>query len=303
MDTKHLTFHPTAVALFGEVLADVFPDQSVLGGAPFNVARHLQVLGSRPVMVSRIGNDALGEALLAEMASLHMETIGMQRDADHPTGQVRVMLKNDTHRFDILPDQAYDFIQTEPMRTTLRAIPPKLAYFGTLAQRNAVSREAAQNFLHECNCPVFLDINLRAPWFDTATISSALAATDIVKLNDEELATVAELLGLSALDEIAQARALQQRFKLEQVLVTCGEAGCWLLDVQQQVWKAAPLPDTSPVVDTVGAGDAFAAMFIHGLLQGSEMQATLQRACDYASAQCRIRGAAPSENNQTYPHS
>lgn len=286
------------MAVFGEVLADVFPEQSVLGGAPFNVARHLQMLGLHPVMISRIGNDALGNDLLTEMASLGMETSGMQSDADHPTGQVRVALENGTHRFDILPEQAYDFICPQTTRSTLANIPPKLAYFGTLAQRNAVSREAAQQFLQSCNCPVFLDINLRAPWFDTATLSNSLAMADIVKLNDEELATVAQLLNLSALDETAQVRALQQRFKLEQVLVTCGAAGCWLLDARQQLWKAAPLPDATPVVDTVGAGDAFAAMFIQGLLQGSETQTTLQRACDYASAQCRIRGAAPSKNNQ-----
>lgn len=288
------TMLPTPViALFGEVLTDVFPDRSVLGGAPFNVARHLQVLGLHPVMISRVGDDALGEALLVEMADLGMEISGMQRDIYHPTGQVRVILENDTHRFDILPDQAYDFICTKTTRATLASVQPKLAYFGTLAQRNTVSREAAQCFLQACNCLVFLDINLRTPWFDAATISNSLAAADIVKLNDDELAIVAELLGWSALDETAQARALQQHFKLEQVLVTCGEAGSWLLDARQQIWQAAPLPDANPVVDTVGAGDAFAALFIQKLLQGCKTQAALQAACNYASNQCRVRGAAP----------
>jgi fructokinase len=281
------------VAVFGEILADVFPERSVPGGAPFNVARHLQVFGLRPLVISRIGNDALGAELLEEMVRLGMETAALQRDDRYPTGQVRVVLENGGHRFEILPDQAYDFIQPEPMSACLRAMPPQLAYFGTLAQRCAESRRAAQAFLRECQCPLFLDVNLRAPWYDLDTIAASLAAAHTVKLNDEELALVAAMFGWSALDEIEQARALQRTFDLEQVLATCGEKGCWLLDAQQRLHRAQPVPDTRPLVDTVGAGDAFAAVFLQGWLSGWTLQTTLQRACDYASAQCRVRGAAP----------
>lgn len=281
------------VAVFGEVLADVFPEQRVLGGAPFNVARHLQVLGLQPLMISRMGDDALGAELLEEMVRLGMETSALQRDARYPTGQVRVVLENDDHRFEILPDQAYDFIQPDPLCASLRAMPPQVAYFGTLAQRGVQSRYAAQVFLRECQCPLFLDVNLRAPWYDKDTIAASLAAAHIVKLNDEELALVAAMFGWAALDEVEQARALQQAFELEQVLVTCGEKGCWVLDAQQQLHRAQPAPDTRPLVDTVGAGDAFAAVFLQGWLSGWALQTTLQRACDYASGQCRVRGAAP----------
>lgn len=287
--------------LFGEVLADMFPGQSVLGGAPYNVARHLQVLGFSPLLISRIGNDALADALLGEMTQRGLSTNGMQHDPVHPTGRVRVMLENNSHRFDILPEQAYDFIQPEPMRRLLRESPPQLAYFGTLAQRGAQSRFAAQVFLHECQCPLFLDVNLRAPWYDKDTIATSLAAAHTVKLNDEELAQVAAMFGWAALGEFEQARALQQAFELEQVLVTCGEKGCWLLDAQQQLHRAQPAPDTRPLVDTVGAGDAFAAVFLQGWLSGWALQTTLQRACDYASGQCRVRGAAPQSTRPAHP--
>lgn len=293
MDTVTLTNSTPVIALFGEVLADVFPDRSVLGGAPFNVARHLQVLGLHPVMISRIGNDTLGTTLLQEMAQLGMQTAAMQRDSTYSTGQVRVVLENGDHRFEILPDQAYDFIQPDPMCACLRTTPPQLAYFGTLAQRGAQSRFAAQVFLRECQCPLFLDINLRAPWYDRDTVTASLRAAQIVKLNDEELAVVAGMFGWPLLDEFEQASALQREFELQQVLVTCGAAGCWLLDAQQQLHRARPTSDNRPVVDTVGAGDAFAAVFMQGLLLGWALPTTLQRACDYASAQCRVRGAMP----------
>lgn len=293
MDTEILTTPTPVIALFGEVLADVFPDRSVLGGAPFNVARHLQVLGLNPIMISRIGNDALGTALLQEMVQLGMQTAAMQRDGTYPTGQVRVVLEKNGHHFDILPDQAYDFINPQETRAALTAHSPQLAYFGTLAQRGAPSRQAAQIFLQECQCPLFLDINLRAPWYDPDIVATSLRAAQIVKLNDEELAVVAGMFGWPLLDEFEQARALQREFELQQVLVTCGAAGCWLLDAQQQLHRARPTSDNRPVVDTVGAGDAFAAVFMQGLLSGWTLPDTLQRACHYASAQCRVRGAAP----------
>jgi fructokinase len=283
-----------AVVLFGEVLADVFPDQSVLGGAPFNVARHLQAFGLNPVLISRTGNDALRDALLEEMARLGMEVTGIQRDAEHPTGQVRVILENGSHRFDILPDQAYDHICAEATKETLAAIRPRLAYFGTLAQRGAKSRLAVERFLQACDCPVFLDINLRDPWYDEATIAASLGAADIVKLNEDELAVVSRVFGLNHLSHEAQAMALQQRFGLQQLVVTCGASGSWLLDEWQQVIRAAPVATGQPVADTVGAGDAYAAVFMLGLLSQWNAPTTLQRASDYAAAICQVRGAAPA---------
>jgi fructokinase len=283
-----------AVVLFGEVLADVFPDQSVLGGAPFNVARHLQAFDLTPVLISRTGSDALRDALLEEMARLGMQVAGVQCDEERPTGQVQVILENGSHRFDILPDQAYDHICAEATQEALAAIRPRLAYFGTLAQRSPQSRLAVERFLQTCNCPVFLDINLREPWYDEATIATSLGAADIVKLNEDELAVVAGVFDLDHLSHEAQAMALQQRFGLQQLVVTCGASGSWLLDERQKVTRAAPAGTSQPVADTVGAGDAYAAVFILGLLSQWDAPTTLQRASDYAAAICQVRGSAPA---------
>lgn len=280
--------------MFGEVLADVFPEQSVLGGAPFNVARHLQVFDLHPLLISRIGSDALGEALLQEMSQRGMDASGMQRDADRLTGQVQVIFENGTHRFDILPDQAYDHICDTATGQAVAKTRPQLAYFGTLAQRGVQSRMAAERFLRDCECPLFLDINLRTPWYDEAVLTQSLDAAHIVKLNAEELVTLVSLLDLDGADPEAQARSLQRRFHLEQVLVTLGDAGSWLLDAQQQVTRAAPIKLQQPMVDTVGAGDAYAAVFMLGLLRQWDVAVTLQRASVYAAAICCARGAAPA---------
>jgi len=280
-----------AIAIFGEVLADVFPDQQVLGGAPFNVARHLRGFGLDPRLISRIGNDVLGDALLDEMVSLDMEVTGIQLDDVFPTGQVQVLLENGRHHFNILPDQAYDQICHDATLKTLEAMQPRLAYFGSLVQRSEKSRLAGTHFVEHCKCPLFLDINLRAPWYDVEIISASFQHADIVKLNDEELAVISRMFDLESLRPEAQALALQQRFEVKQVLVTCGEFGSWLLDEHQQMTRAAPVVNGS-VVDTVGAGDAFAAVFMLGQLGRWSIPVTLQRASEYAAAICGVRGAA-----------
>lgn len=284
-----------SVVIFGEVLADVFPDQTVLGGAPFNVARHLQAFGASPVMISRTGMDGLGETLLANMHRLGMSCAGMQRDAQRPTGQVRVTFVDERHRFEILPDQAYDHVCSETTLQVVRALRPRLAYFGTLAQRQPSSRLALQAMLDACECPLFLDINLREPWYDVEVVEHSLHAADIVKLNDEELAVISELLGLGSADAERQAQALQQRFSLQQVLVTCGAAGSWLLDETGRVHRLGRAVGDGELVDTIGAGDAYAAIFMLGRLRGWHVDEAMQRASTYAAAICRIRGAVPDE--------
>ncbi len=281
------------ILIFGEVLADIFPERSVLGGAPFNAARHLQAFGLHPLMISSIGNDKLGDNLLAEMDKLGMDTVGMQFDMQYPTGQVNVLLENGSHRFEILPDQAYDHINRAVALEILEEYPPDLFYCGTLAQRSLESRMTLEALSAECDCPVFLDINLRAPWYDKGVILHSLDATDILKINDEELTVVAEILGIAG-DAQAQANALQQKFALQQVLVTCGEQGSWLLDAEGRVHQSAPVKLGAEFVDSVGAGDAYAAVFMLGLLRNWPLQTTLDRANQFAAAICMQRGAAIS---------
>jgi fructokinase len=282
------------VALFGEVLADVFPDRSVLGGAPFNVARHLKAFGLDPVLITRTGNDALRDELLQTMAASGMETLGVQCDPHYPTGQVKVHFEAGTHRFEILPEQAYDHIHAMVARMVALSIHPQLVYFGTLAQRHPVSRSALKMMLNNSSVPTFFDVNLRAPWYDAQILRRSLRQADTVKLNDEEMAILAESFALPGDTLTGHAHAFTQMFDIGQVLVTCGAEGAWL--VRRDGEELSMQPDEAPitVVDTVGAGDAFSAVFILGKMRGWPAGLTLARAHGFAAAICTLRGAAPA---------
>lgn len=281
------------VVLFGEVLADVFPDRSVLGGAPFNVARHLKAFGQTPVLISRLGNDALRDEVIQVMMQNKMETMGLQRDKSHPTGRVQVHIENSGHRFEIIPLQAYDFIHAGVVRLTALSKNPALVYFGTLAQRHDVSRRALKTLLRNTEAAKFLDINLRTPWYNEKILIDSLLQADIVKMNDEELVILSNMFKLKGNDSHTFAQGLIDRFGLEQILVTCGNAGAWMLDRNGRIAEAFTENARIDIVDTVGAGDGFAAVFILGALQGWAMSKTLERANAFAGAICGIRGAVP----------
>lgn len=283
------------VVLFGELLADVFPDREVIGGAPFNVARHLTAFGTQARLISRIGRDAVGEKLLALLERFKMDTSGIQRDPIHPTGQVRVHLNECGHRFEILPDQAYDHIDAESAKYAAVSAEPSLIYFGTLTQRHAVSRVALQTLLRSVNALRMLDLNLRVPWFDALTIRVSLDAADIVKLNAEELVTIAHLLGLPGATPQEHAESLMSRFSIQTLLLTEGAQGAWLLDSDGTLVKTERKQD-STVVDSVGAGDAFSAVFIVGFFSAWSFPLMLERADAFARAICGIQGAVPLDD-------
>jgi fructokinase len=288
------------VVLFGEVLADIFPDRTVLGGAPFNVARHLKAFGLNPVIITRLGNDTLRDEVLSIMAKNGMETLGIQLDKSYPTGRVKVHLHEAGHDFEILPLQAYDFIHPAVARMALLAANPALIYFGTLAQRCPVSERALKTLLRSTDAAKFLDINLRAPWYDKATMLHSLQNTDILKLNNEELEILAEKLELSGSPQNL-AKELIKRFCLEQVIITCGAAGAWQMNRQGKVVEIGADNQAGKLMDTVGAGDAFAAVSILGSLRNWRMARTLERAHAFAGAICEIRGAIPDQTDFYQP--
>ncbi|HUW29461.1 MAG TPA: carbohydrate kinase [Sulfuriferula sp.] len=283
------------VALFGEVLADVFPDRTVLGGAPFNVARHLRAFGLYPVLITRTGNDAMREELLAAMTRFDMDTLGVQCDPAHPTGQVVVHLEQNRHSFEILPNQAYDFIHAGVTRMIALSMQPELVYFGTLAQRHNASRRALNALLQNIDAPRMLDINLRAPWYDMSTVRRALQRADIVKMNEDELGVVAAQLRLPGKSPLEHANTLIHQFSLQRVLVTCGAKGAWHLNADGTEVRIDCEEKPIQAIDTVGAGDGFAAVFIVGSLLGWPVALSLSRANAFAAALCRIRGAIPTD--------
>lgn len=283
------------IGIFGEILADIFPDQTVLGGAPFNVARHLQAFGMHAVMITRTGQDALRTQLLQEMHRLKMDVSGLQIDTIYPTGQVKVNMTDDGHQFDILQDQAYDHIHAGITHMVTLSMKPDMVYFGTLAQREMQSRLALDKFLEASKCPRFLDVNLRAPFYNKHTIKRSFMRSDIVKLNEEELTIVAKYFRLDAASAEGLAMQLAAEFDIKQIIVTAGAQGAWMAK-GENIIKSNPLTNNeASLVDTVGAGDAFSAICMLGHTLNWDHTMMLNRANQFASAICTIRGGAPAD--------
>ncbi|MEE4175591.1 MAG: carbohydrate kinase [Xanthomonadales bacterium] len=278
----------STVQLFGEVLFDRFPDgRAVLGGAPFNVAWHLQVFGDSPRLLSRVGRDEDGMVVQSAMANWGMDPGGLQVDEALPTGRVEVSLVDGEPHYEIVHPVAWDAIEASGDTASPSG---GWLYHGTLALRDDRSRSTLDALVSGSDGKIFLDVNLREPWWDRDQVRSRLGAAHWVKLNEHELDELAPEGGSLA----QRARALFERDDLEGLIVTRGAAGAVVLD-RDGVAGAAPAPERVAVVDTVGAGDAFSSVMIHGLRRGWPLETALERALAFAAAICGQRGATVAD--------
>lgn len=306
--------HHSTILLFGEVLMDCFPDREVQGGAPLNVAHHLRGLGAGvgviPVLVTRIGKDEHGHRLFEAMQSAGLPIDGVQLDSLHPTGEVRIDLEanGQGHRFEIAPDQAWDFIHADMARLVGLSSRPEWLYFGTLAQRSAVgpiahpaAHPALRALLQTTHARGFLDINLRDPWVRKDVLRWSLGRAEIVKMNEEELHRVAHMMGLGSASQTVLGKRMLHTFGIRQLLVTEGQNGAWLLQNDGTYHHTGPTEPLVDVVDSVGAGDGFAAVFLLGLTQGWPVEQSLERSHRFAGEVCRLRGAIPGGDDFYQP--
>ena len=297
-----MTRRSPGVVLFGEVLADCFADGERAGGAPFNVAHHLAALGRHvgvePVLVSRVGGDARGAMLLQRMRTAGLVTEAIQLDPVHGSGRVDVRLEpgGQGHRFEIPAAQAWDFIDPEAARRAARARRPEWIYFGTLAQRGA-SRQALGALFAATRARGFLDVNLREFPLDEDVLRWSLARAEVVKLNAGELLRVAEAVHMRGNCPTTLGKGLIDAFGIRWLLVTEGANGAWLLDDRGVRCNTPPARPFAPLRDSVGAGDAFAAVVMLGLLLGWDVGRCLERGNRLAAAVCGLRGAVPEDDS------
>jgi len=274
--------------IFGEVLFDRFPDGSVvLGGAPFNVAWHLQAFGRAPLFISRVGDDPLGHRIRDIMHAWEMDTSGLQLDSAHPTGSVEVRIEEGEPAYEIVDQQAYDYIDASAMPPLSESA---LLYNGSLAVRNDGSRQALRELQQGRDLQRLVDVNLRPPWWQQETVMSLLQGARWIKLNEAELA----LLAADAMTLQAQMQQLRERCGAELLIVTRGAAGAVVLAPAGEEFTVVP-QDHGEVIDTVGAGDAFTSVMTLGLLSGWSVPLMLERAQAFASAITRVRGATCNE--------
>lgn len=279
-----------AVIAFGKVRVERSGDRVAAGGAPFNVACHLGALGMRPVLVTRAGKDAPGDALVRALGARGLDLRGVQRDPVRPTGWPRSGHAAG-RALDTRPDEACDHIHPGLARMVGLSVHPALVYFDTPALRGG-SRRALRELLDAVVSPVFLDVKPGDPWADADTLRWSLRRAGVVKLDEDELLRIAGLLALDGSTPRACAAVLVAAFDLHGLVVTRAAGGAWTLDPAGHVESVggAALPQ---VVDPAGAGDGFAAVFMLGMLRHWAPGETLARADAFARALCGIRGAVP----------
>lgn len=285
-----------SIMVFGEVLFDVFPDQSrVMGGAPFNVACHLKGFGLDPVFISRVGRDDSGKEVLRKMDSRGMSFSGLQQDDQRVTGQVRVRIDNHEPSYDIKNDVAYDHIEP-PDPELVNSSRCKLLYHGTLAARNKVSASTLYSLARGDNTTVFCDINLRDPWWNKGLIRDVLGWCDYLKVNEDELRQVCSLEGIDISSDLqAMAGSINAKREFKCLVVTLGSKGAMLFPSGQKHIFASS-PEVKNFQDSVGAGDAFSSVFLLGITKDWTWQLILERAVFFAARICENKGAVPEES-------
>lgn len=263
------------VACFGEVLWDILPTASHPGGAPMNVAYHLNTLGSNPVIISKIGADKYGEQLIEILAQHGVNTEYVQVDFQLPTGLVYADVTNHQEvNYDIIFPSAWDFIEAKDEVTSLVS-QSEYFVFGSLTSRNNTSRTTLYNLLDSAKTNV-LDINLRAPHYNQKDTQYLLQRSNMLKMNEAELQLIANWIKpVEAIDD--QMKLMQDWFDIKTVVVTLGGEGAVVLD-NGSFHRHSGYRVT--VADTIGSGDAFLAGFLHQTLSGSNMTEAL----DFASA-------------------
>jgi len=277
----------------GEVLWDLLPSGPQMGGAPANFAYHAAALGAKVRLVSRVGNDELGHEILRRLTAFGLDTPGVGTDQQWPTGTVTVEIQPDGQpRFTINPDVAWDHLVADA--DSLAAASQIAAVcFGTLGQRCADSRAAIRRIVAAAPVSALkvLDINLRPPFVDPQIILDSLALANVLKLNDQELPMLTELLNLEHCSPAEQLAQIAGRFDMKLVALTRGGSGSLL-------WAAGQVSDHPglkvDVVDAVGAGDAFTAAMVMSYLAGRDLDDINQRANRLAAFVCTRPGATPA---------
>lgn len=284
------------VCLFGEAVVHHVGARRIPGGAPLLVACHLRALGAEPLLLTRVGNDADGRLLVSFLRDHGLSTLGVQVDSQRPTGRVVVASTGERRRLLFLPGQACDRIEAAEAHLAAAAWSPDLLYFGTLAQRGLASRAALARCLGLAGVRRMADLNLRSPWYSVPIVERSLRAAQFLKLSERELGVLAALLGLGRGSPEEWARRLCVRYGIRGTIVTSGARGSWILGAgrgRPGPTRVPAGPAPGPLLDTSGAGEAFAAAAILGIIGGWADSQILSRAGALARALCTIPGTLP----------
>ena len=278
------------ITSIGEILFDIYPNHKRLGGAPLNFIYHVKKLTDNGNIISRVGKDVLGNKAINDLKHSGLSFDFIQHDNLHPTGMALVTLDDSGNpKFKIEPDCAYDFIELNDENNNLISAATDCLYFGTLAQRSNISRKTIQSFFNR-GFKYFADLNLRQNFYDEEILKTSLEAADFVKVNYDEMHTLNDFFVQTEYSTERVAYELMEKFDIKMIAVTRGKEGSSIFENGKRYNHSI---DDVKVVDTTGAGDAFAAVLCIGYLHGLEIPYINKLANDFASEICQFEGALP----------
>lgn len=276
----------------GEALWDVLPEGKKIGGAPANFAYHVSQFGLPSRVVSAVGNDPLGREIVENFTSKGLNHL--IEEVPYPTGTVQVEIDPaGVPQYDIKENVAWDNI---PYTTRLEALAgqTRAVCFGSLAQRNVVSRDTINRFLdampQTADSLVVFDVNLRQGFYTKEILCNSMKRCNILKINDEELVTVSRMFGYPGIDLQDKCWILLGKYNLRMLILTCGINGSYVFTPGNVSFQPTPKVE---VADTVGAGDSFTAAFIASLLKGKSVAEAHALAVRTSAFVCTRKGAMP----------
>lgn len=276
----------------GEALWDVLPEGKKIGGAPANFAYHVSQFGLPGMAVSAIGDDNLGKELLSNFDEKKVNYL--IDTVPYATGTVQVTLDEaGVPQYEIKENVAWDNIPFTPALEEV-AKNTKAVCFGSLAQRNIVSRETINNFLDAMprnnDSLVVFDVNLRQGFYTKEILTNSMERCNILKINDEELVVVSRMFGYPGIDLQDKCWILLGKYNLKMLILTCGINGSYVFTPGRVYFQPTP---TVEVADTVGAGDSFTAAFIASILKGASVEEAHRKAVEVSAFVCTQAGAMP----------
>ena len=276
----------------GEALWDVLPEGKKIGGAPANFAYHVSQFGLPSCVVSAVGDDALGREIVENFTSKGLNQL--IAEVPYPTGTVQVEIDQaGIPQYDIKENVAWDNIPYTDQLESL-AKRTKAVCFGSLAQRNVVSRDTINRFLDAMpqtdDSLVVFDVNLRQGFYNKEILCNSMSRCNILKINDEELVTVSRMFGYPGIDLQDKCWILLGKYNLKMLILTCGINGSYVFTPGNVSFQPTPKVE---VADTVGAGDSFTAAFISSILKGRSVQEAHSRAVQTSAYVCTKKGAMP----------
>lgn len=277
----------------GEALWDVLPEGKKIGGAPANFAYHVSQFGLPSCVVSAVGDDALGKEIIENFTSKGLNQL--IAEVPYPTGTVQVEIDPaGVPQYEIKENVAWDNIPYTAHLEML-AEKTKAVCFGSLAQRNVVSRNTINRFLDAMpqndDTLVVFDVNLRQGFYNKEILCNSMKRCNILKINDEELVTVSRMFGYPGIDLQDKCWILLGKYNLKMLILTCGINGSYVFTPGNVSFQPTPKVE---VADTVGAGDSFTAAFIASILKGKSVQEAHSTAVQTSAFVCTKKGAMPT---------